>query len=321
MGRSGRSSDKRNSNHPEQLAGVHASMEAIRAQRRKLRVLRVREGRQRPEVAAVVAAARQAGIPVELIGDAQFAEFAPAGGNPQRVLLEAEPLPELSLESLLQSIETEDPTLVALDGVEDPQNLGAIARVAEAAGVAGLILPRRRSAPLSPAVAPLVSIGTAQNGVPMRGKKTHIERVSGSAYNMSLAPVLKLSATLTGLLSDMRSHAVMVKSTPAIRYGSDQMYCSRSSDDMIRKIEIKSSTNWSRRRFVSSNLSAAITASSADPGPTPLTDSYDARTPMQAINDRIMRSHAGGSRCRLYSTCSRHAQQNTNMKVTQIGKY
>ena len=40
--------------------------------------------------------------------------------------------------------------------------------------------------------------------------------------------------------------------------------------------------------------------------------------PMQAINDRIMRSHAGGSRCRLCSTYSRHAQQNRNMKVTQI---
>jgi hypothetical protein len=92
------------------------------------------------------------------------------------------------------------------------------------------------------------------------------------AYAMSLAPVLKLSATLTWLLSDIRSQAVIVKSTPAIRYGRDQMYCSRSSDDMIRKIEIKSSTNWSRRRLVSSNLSAAMTASSADPGPTPLID-------------------------------------------------
>jgi 23S rRNA (guanosine2251-2'-O)-methyltransferase len=128
-------------------------MEAIRAQRRKLRVLRVREGPQRPEVAAVVAAARQAGIPVESIDGSQFAEFASGGGNPQGVALEAEPLPELSLESLLQSIEVEIPTLVALDGVEDPHNLGAIARVAEAAGVAGLILSKRRSAPLSPAAA------------------------------------------------------------------------------------------------------------------------------------------------------------------------
>ena len=126
-------------------------MEAIRSQRRKLRVLRVREGPQRPEVAAVVAAARQAGIPVESIDASHFAEFASGGGNPQGVALEAEPLPELSLKSLLQSIEVEIPTLVALDGVEDPHNLGAIARVAEAAGVAGLILSKRRSAPLSPA--------------------------------------------------------------------------------------------------------------------------------------------------------------------------
>jgi 23S rRNA (guanosine2251-2'-O)-methyltransferase len=153
MGRTGRSSDKRNSHHPEQLTGVHASMEAIRAQRRKIRVLRVREGSQRPDVAALIEAARQAGIPVESIGDPQFAELASGAGNPQGVALEVEPLPELSLESLLQSIEAEDATLVALDGVEDPQNLGAIMRVAEAAGVAGLILAKRRSAPLSPAAA------------------------------------------------------------------------------------------------------------------------------------------------------------------------
>jgi 23S rRNA (guanosine2251-2'-O)-methyltransferase len=42
--------------------------------------------------------------------------------------------------------------LIALDGVEDPQNVGAIARVAEAAGVGGMILTRRRCPPLSPAV-------------------------------------------------------------------------------------------------------------------------------------------------------------------------
>jgi len=153
MGRSGRGSDQRNPGGPEQLTGVHASMEAILAQRRKLRVLRVREGPQRPEVAAVVAAARRVGIPIESIRGPELAELAPGAGNPQGVVLEAEPLPELTLAGLLQSIERDDPTLVALDGVEDPQNLGAIARVAEAAGVAGLILPRRRSAPLSPAAA------------------------------------------------------------------------------------------------------------------------------------------------------------------------
>jgi 23S rRNA (guanosine2251-2'-O)-methyltransferase len=42
--------------------------------------------------------------------------------------------------------------LVALDGVQDPQNVGAIARVAEAAGATGLVLPERRSAPPTAAV-------------------------------------------------------------------------------------------------------------------------------------------------------------------------
>ncbi|MBW2542225.1 MAG: hypothetical protein JRF15_09050, partial [Deltaproteobacteria bacterium] len=123
-GRSSRGSDRGISSGPEQLTGVHASMEAIRAGRRALRVLRVRDGRPRPEVAAVVAAARAAGVPVESVGDLQFSEYAPGAGNPQGVALEVGPLPEFSLEELLQTIEVKNPTLVALDGVEDPQNLG-----------------------------------------------------------------------------------------------------------------------------------------------------------------------------------------------------
>lgn len=45
-----------------------------------------------------------------------------------------------------------DPLIVALDQVQDPQNLGAIARSAEGAGVTGLVLPERRSAEVTPAV-------------------------------------------------------------------------------------------------------------------------------------------------------------------------
>jgi 23S rRNA (guanosine2251-2'-O)-methyltransferase len=44
------------------------------------------------------------------------------------------------------------PLIIALDQVQDPQNLGAIARTAECAGAAGLVLPERRSAEVTPAV-------------------------------------------------------------------------------------------------------------------------------------------------------------------------
>ncbi len=46
----------------------------------------------------------------------------------------------------------EDPLLVALDQVEDPQNLGSICRTAECAGASGLVIPERRAAEVTPAV-------------------------------------------------------------------------------------------------------------------------------------------------------------------------
>ena len=52
--------------------------------------------------------------------------------------------------------------LLALDGVEDPQNLGALLRVADGAGVDGVVLTERRSAPLSP-VAMKASAGAAEH--------------------------------------------------------------------------------------------------------------------------------------------------------------
>jgi 23S rRNA (guanosine2251-2'-O)-methyltransferase len=78
----------------------------------------------------------------------------PAGARNQGLVLEAGPLPAPSLEELqsLDVLPGEARRLVALDGVEDPQNLGAVIRVAEAAGALGLILTSRRAPPLGAAV-------------------------------------------------------------------------------------------------------------------------------------------------------------------------
>ena len=59
--------------------------------------------------------------------------------------------PVLTLEELLASYPAKEPgLLLMLDGIEDAHNLGAILRVADASGCKGVILPERRSAPLSP---------------------------------------------------------------------------------------------------------------------------------------------------------------------------
>jgi 23S rRNA (guanosine2251-2'-O)-methyltransferase len=100
---------------------------------------------RRPELDEIRALAAAGGVPIE-------PGAPPTGGAaspPSPVELEVGPLPELDLEEL---VARGPELLVALDGVEDPQNLGAICRVSEAAGVGGLLLTRRRAPPLSPAV-------------------------------------------------------------------------------------------------------------------------------------------------------------------------
>ena len=86
---------------------------------------------------------------VEEVPPARLESLA-RGAVHQGVVAEVAARRLLSLRELL----SEPPDLlVALDGVQDPHNLGAILRSAEAAGAGGVILPERRSAPLSPAAA------------------------------------------------------------------------------------------------------------------------------------------------------------------------
>jgi 23S rRNA (guanosine2251-2'-O)-methyltransferase len=105
-----------------------------------------------PEVADVAARARTAGVPAEEVAAAEFDRAAPRGVPHQGVLLEVGPLPCVPLAELVPAA-PEPCWLLALDGIEDPQNLGALLRVADAAGVRGVLLPERHAAPLSPAVA------------------------------------------------------------------------------------------------------------------------------------------------------------------------
>jgi 23S rRNA (guanosine2251-2'-O)-methyltransferase len=132
--------------------GVHPVREALRAGRRRLHRLLLREGgelgRRRAEL---LEEARRTGTPAEEMSREAFARIAGPGVS-QGVALEAGALPAVGLAELMGP-EAEGPRwILALDGIEDPQNLGALLRVADAAGVAGVVVPERRSAPLSAAV-------------------------------------------------------------------------------------------------------------------------------------------------------------------------
>lgn len=102
-----------------------------------------------PVLDEIRAAADQAGVPVRVTTEEQLAARAATDAH-QGVLARGDPLPEADLDDLLA-----DPRafLVALDGVTDPRNLGAVLRSAEGSGATGVLLPKRRAVHVTPAVA------------------------------------------------------------------------------------------------------------------------------------------------------------------------
>jgi 23S rRNA (guanosine2251-2'-O)-methyltransferase len=130
------------------VPGRRAVIELLRAQRRAVRSVSVARGH---EAAAVLDEiehlAAQAGTPVELIDPERLRRDAGIEAA-QGVVARAEPIVPTRLAELLAA---PDAFLVALDGVTDPRNLGAVLRTALAAGATGAVVARHRSALLSPA--------------------------------------------------------------------------------------------------------------------------------------------------------------------------
>ncbi|HET9313796.1 MAG TPA: 23S rRNA (guanosine(2251)-2'-O)-methyltransferase RlmB [Nitrospira sp.] len=137
---------------PELLFGLHAVREALRAGSRPLqRVLVQRTDRQ---FADLVQQAKSRHIPVHIEPPPAFDRLVP-DGNHQGVIAFVAAKAYDSTEDILELARQkgEPPFLVILDGVEDPHNLGAVVRTAEAAGVHGVFIPERRAAGLTPVVA------------------------------------------------------------------------------------------------------------------------------------------------------------------------
>lgn len=144
------------------LYGVHPVEEALRAGRRRFDHVLVARERHDARVEALVAACRQAGVRVRQEAREQLTQLAGTAKH-QGVVAMVRPQEFLAIEDLFHPATPGAARLVlALDGVEDPQNLGALLRVADGAGVDGIVWTERRSAPLSP-VAIKASAGAAEH--------------------------------------------------------------------------------------------------------------------------------------------------------------
>jgi len=139
------------------LYGLHPVEEAIRAGTRQLdhvSVAREREARRDARLDAVLELCRAAGIRVSTEPRDQLTRHAKTDAH-QGIVAFLRERKFLALEDLLKA--PVGPSgfrfFLALDGVEDPHNLGALLRSADGAGIDGVIVPERRSAPLSATVA------------------------------------------------------------------------------------------------------------------------------------------------------------------------
>lgn len=139
----------------EILYGLHPVEEALRARADAIdhiAVARERQGRADPRLARVVELARAAGVKMTQEPKEQLVRHVRTEMH-QGVVAFLRERQLLELEDLLETPDASARFFLALDGVEDPHNLGALLRSADGAGVTGVILPERRTAPLSAVVA------------------------------------------------------------------------------------------------------------------------------------------------------------------------
>ncbi|WP_369601399.1 23S rRNA (guanosine(2251)-2'-O)-methyltransferase RlmB [Hahella sp. SMD15-11] len=141
--------------------GLHAVEALLHKRPGQIDRLQVQQGREDKRLRALLDLARQRDIPVEVVPRADLDHAVSGRHQGVIALLKADrQANEADLWQLLDQLDA-DPFLLILDGVTDPHNLGACLRSANAAGVHAVVVPKDKSAPLTP-VARKVACGAAE---------------------------------------------------------------------------------------------------------------------------------------------------------------
>ena len=184
-----RSGERRRGLGGEQVEGRRAVRELLVARRRRVRDVWLS---QAPDTSALLAEivdrASQQGVPVRTVSRERLAAAARTSA-PQGVLAHADPLPEADLDELAEGRPGRGPALVvALDGVTDPHNLGAVLRTAECAGSTGAVVGRHGGPSITPTVAKVAA-----------GAVEHLGLASVSSLPAALARLRRSGLWAVGL--------------------------------------------------------------------------------------------------------------------------
>ncbi len=146
----------------EVITGRNPVREVLRAGRRKVhKIMVARESAERGVLSEILKSARQAGVPVERVPKSELASMTDRSHGVAAI---ADPYSYAELADVLDlaAERGEDPLILILDALQDPQNLGTLLRTAEALGVHGTVLPYRGGVGVTPAVV-VASAGASEH--------------------------------------------------------------------------------------------------------------------------------------------------------------
>ncbi len=135
------------------IYGRNPVLEALRGER-SIHKIWLAKGGQKGSAEEILVLARQKHIPVQMVERSRLDAMFPRQ-NHQGVAADVAAAEYADWREMLETARRrgEDPLLILLDELEDPHNLGAILRSADAAGAHGVIIPKRRAVPLTEGVA------------------------------------------------------------------------------------------------------------------------------------------------------------------------
>jgi 23S rRNA (guanosine2251-2'-O)-methyltransferase len=145
----------------ERVYGLHTVRALLTRAPQRVRKLWLQQGRDDQRVAQIETLARASQRPIERVAGARLRGWLGEVTH-QGVMAEIDALPPLREDDFYTRLaDVPQPLVLALDGVQDPHNLGACLRTADACGVLAVVVPRDRAAPLN-ATARKVAAGAAE---------------------------------------------------------------------------------------------------------------------------------------------------------------
>ena len=174
------------------IAGRNPVTEVIRSGREVDRLL-VAHGQTGGSVAAIIAKCKDRGILVKEVSPSKL-DYLTGGANHQGVAVLIATQEYSTVEDILNYAKekNEKPFIIVCDEIEDPHNLGAIIRTAEATGVHGIIIPKRRSASLN------VTVAKAASGALEYMKVARVTNISNEIERLKSEGIWVFGADMDG---------------------------------------------------------------------------------------------------------------------------